>query len=109
MLLSTTSTLEGRTIREYRGVVFGEAISGIDFVKDIGANIANILGGRAKEYERELVDARADALREMMDRATRIGANAIVGVSVDVEAMGQGGMIMVSASGTAVVIEEERL
>lgn len=105
MLLSTTSTLEGRTIREYRGVVFGEAISGIDFIKDFGASITNILGGRAKEYESELIDARADALREMMERATKIGANAIVGVSVDVETMGQGGMILVSASGTAVVIE----
>lgn len=105
MLLSTTSTLEGRNIIEYRGVVFGEAISGIDFIKDFTANITNILGGRAKEYEKELIDARADALREMMDRAAKIGANAIVGVSVDVETMGDGGMILVSASGTAVVID----
>ena len=105
MLLSTTSTLEGRRILEYRGVVFGEAISGINFVKDFGASITNFLGGRSAEYEDELINARADALKDMMDRASRIGANAVVGVSCDVESMGQGGMLLVAVSGTAVVID----
>lgn len=106
MLISTTSLLEGKTIKEYRGVVFGEAISGIDFLKDFTANIANRLGGRVEEYEQEIVDARADAINEMMARAKKIGANALVGVTIDVETIGENGsMIMVTASGTAVVVE----
>ena len=106
MLISTTPSLEGKTIKEYRGVVFGEAINGINFMKDFTANIANFIGGRAKEYEQELVDARAQALSEMTERAGRIGANAVVGVKVDIETIGQNGsMIMVVASGTAVVTD----
>lgn len=109
MILSTTSSLDGKTIKEYRGIVFGEVISGIDFVKDFTASITNFTGGRASEYEEELVLARADAISEMVERAKKIGANALVGVKVDVESItvGEQGqmMIMVVATGTAVVTE----
>ncbi len=109
MILSTTSTLEGKTIKEYRGIVFGETISGIDFVKDFTASITNFIGGRASEYEEELVLARADAINEMIERAKKVGANALVGVKVDVESITVGErnqmMIMVVATGTAVVTE----
>ncbi len=109
MLISTTPSIDGKTIKEYRGVVFGEVINGINFTKDFMANITNFIGGRSEEYEQEIVDARADALTEMSERAEKIGANAIVGVKVDYEpiSIGERGasMIMVTASGTAVVLE----
>lgn len=109
MLLSTTSSLDGKIIKEYRGIVFGEVISGINFIKDFTASITNFTGGRASEYEEELVSARADAISEMIERAKKIGANGLVGVKVDVESItvGEQGqiMIMVVATGTAVVIE----
>lgn len=110
MTISTTSSLEGKKIKEYRGIVFGEAISGIHFVKDFTAGITNIVGGRAEEYEQELVNARADAINEMIERAKKIGANALVGVKIDVEAVGSSersviSMVIVHASGTAVVVE----
>lgn len=106
MIISTTSVLDGKKIKEYRGVVFGEAINGIDFMKDFAASITNFTGGRAKEYEEELVDCRATAINEMIERAKKVGANALVGVKIDIETIGQNGsMIMVIASGTAVVIE----
>jgi uncharacterized protein YbjQ (UPF0145 family) len=112
MVLSTTSLLEGKVIKEYRGIVFGEVISGIDFVKDFTASITNLTGGRASEYEEELVAARADAISEMIERAKKIGANGLVGVKVDVESItvGEKGqiMLMVVATGTAVIIEEEK-
>ena len=110
MLLSTTSSLEGKTIKEYRGVVFGEVISGINFMKDFTASIANFTGGRVSEYEEELVSARAEAISEMIERAKKIGANGLIGVGVDVESISVGEkgqlMLMVVAQGTAVVIEE---
>lgn len=105
MLISTTATLEGKNIKEYRGVVFGEVINGVNFMRDFSASITNIVGGRSAEYEEELINTRADALNEMIRRAEKIGANAIVGVKVDYETIGQGSMIAVIASGTAVVIE----
>lgn len=106
MIISTTSVLDGKKIKEYRGVVFGEAINGIDFMKDFAASITNFTGGRAKEYEEELVDCRATAINEMIERAKKVGANALVGVKIDIETIGpNGSMIMVIASGTAVVIE----
>ena len=107
MLITTTPTIEGKTIKEYRGVVFGEAISGINFIKDFSASIVNFTGGRAREYEEELVSARADAISEMMERAKKVGANALVGVRIDTETIDleNGSMIMIMASGTAVVIE----
>ena len=106
MLISTTSSIEGKAIKEYRGVVFGEVINGVNFMRDFSASITNVIGGRATQYEEELINTRADAINEMMKRAEKIGANAIVGVKIDYEPIGQGSMIAVIASGTAVVIEE---
>lgn len=106
MLISTTSSIEGKTIKEFRGVVFGEVINGVNFIRDFAADITNVLGGRATEYEEELIDTRAEALNEMIKRAEKIGANAIIGTKVDYETIGENGsMLMVVASGTAVVIE----
>lgn len=106
MLISTTTSIEGRKISQYRGVVFGEVINGVNFIKDFTAGIANMIGGRASHYEEELVNTRAQALTEMMKRAEQVGANAIVGVKVDYETIGEaGGMLAVIASGTAVVLE----
>ncbi|MBR3055953.1 YbjQ family protein [Candidatus Saccharibacteria bacterium] len=109
MLLSTTTTIEGKKIAEYRGIVFGEVVNGIDFTKDIMASIINIAGGRSEEYEQEIIDARADAITEMSKRAEKIGANAIVGVKIDYEPISTGNsgasMLIVTASGTAVVLE----
>lgn len=105
MIITTTTTIEGRPIKEYKGIVFGEVISGIDFIRDFAAGLTNIFGGRSGSYEEELTAARANAMNEMQQRALQMGANAIVGVDIDYEVLGQGGnMIMVTASGTAVVI-----
>ena len=109
MLMSTTSTLEGKKIKEYRGIVFGEVVNGVNFTKDFLASITNFVGGRSKEYEEEIVNARADAVKEMMDRAKKIGANGLVGVKVDVETISvneNGVMLLVVASGTAVIVED---
>ncbi len=106
MLISTTHNLEGKNIKEYKGVVFGEVVNGINFIKDFTINITNAIGGRASEYEDELIESRADALSEMMKRAEKVGANAVIGVKVDYEPIGENGyMLMVVASGTEVVIE----
>lgn len=106
MIISTTSSIEGKQIKEYRGVVFGEVINGVNFMRDFTASITNVIGGRATEYEEELIDTRAEAINEMIKRAEKIGANAIIGVKVDYETIGQAGsMLMVVTSGTAVVIE----
>lgn len=106
MLVTTTPSVEGRKIVDYRGIVFGEVIAGVDFIKDIAAGLRNFFGGRAGAYEGELVEARESALAEMSDRASALGANAVIGVDIDYEVLGQGGnMLMVTASGTAVVIE----
>lgn len=106
MIITTTPSVEGRHIREYRGVVFGEVISGVDFVRDMAASLTNIFGGRSISYEEELVKARENALREMEQRALQMGANAVVGVDIDYEVLGaNNGMLMVTASGTAVVVD----
>lgn len=106
MILTTTNTVEGRKIVEYRGIVCGEVISGVDFIKDFAAGLTNFFGGRSKSYEDELVQAREGALAELRERAYQIGANAVVGIDIDYEVLGQGGnMLMVTASGTAVVVE----
>ena len=108
MLLSTTSTIESKTIKEYRGIVFGQAINGINVIKDFTANITNYIGGRVTEYEEEIVNARADAIKEMIERAEKIGANALIGVKIDIEPINvgeNGNMLIVHASGTAVIIE----
>lgn len=103
MLLSTTSVIEGRPVREYLGVVTGETIIGANFVKDFLAGIRDIVGGRSGSYERVLREAKDTAMREMEERAARIGANAVIGIDIDYETMGQNGsMIMVTCSGTAV-------
>lgn len=105
MIITTTPTIEGKPIREYKGVVFGEVVAGVDFVKDFAAGLSNFFGGRSGSYEGELIQARADAMHEMQDRAEKMGANAVVGVDVDYEVLGSGNnMLMVIASGTAVVI-----
>ena len=106
MLISTTSILEGRRVKQYIGLVSGEAILGANIFRDVFANIRDIVGGRSAAYEKELRNAKEIALDEMKQQAASLGANAIIGVDLDYETIGQsGGMLMVSASGTAVVIE----
>lgn len=105
MIVTTTNSVEGRPIREYRGIVFGEVVSGVDMFKDIGASFRNMFGGRSAGYEEELQQARDEAIAEMCQRAEAAGANAVVGVDIDYEILGaDNGMLMVSASGTAVVV-----
>lgn len=108
MLITTTPSVDGYTAARYHGIVFGEVISGVDFIRDFTAGIRNIVGGRSKGYEDELVEAREDALREMAERAEALGANAVVSVDVDYEVLGQGNMLMVTASGTAVELVARR-
>jgi uncharacterized protein YbjQ (UPF0145 family) len=106
MIITTTPTVEGHTILEYKGIVFGEVINGIDFVKDFAAGLTNFFGGRSNSYEGELIMARENAIREMENRAVAVGANSIVGVDIDYEVLGtSNNMIMVTASGTAVIID----
>lgn len=106
MILSTTPSLEGKTIVEYKGIVVGEVVAGVNFVKDFAAGLSNVFGGRSGSYEGELIQARKEALRELEERALALGANAVVGLDLDYEVLGQGGnMLMVTASGTAVVIQ----
>lgn len=103
MILTTTPTIEGRTIVEYKGVIFGEVIVGVNFLKDFAAGIRDLIGGRSNTYEQELVEARRIAMEELRARAVAIGADAVVGIDIDYEVLGQGGsMLMVTASGTAV-------
>ena len=103
MILSTTPTIEGRRIVEYKGVVFGEVIAGVDFIRDIAASIRNFVGGRSGSYEEELIQARQQAMDEMRQRAEKLGADAVVGIDIDYEVLGaNNGMLMVTASGTAV-------
>ncbi len=104
--LTTTSSIEGRKILEYKGIVFGEVISGVDFVKDFTAGLTNFFGGRSGSYEGELQKAREQALAELQQRAAALGANAVVGVDLDYEILGaSANMLMVSTSGTAVLVE----
>ena len=106
MLMVTTPTLEGKTIQEYKGVVVGEAIMGANLFKDIFASIRDIVGGRSGAYEEELTKARDVAFEELQERAKALGANAVVGIDLDYEVVGQqGSMLMVSISGTAVIID----
>lgn len=103
MILTTTPTIEGRTIVEYKGVVFGEVIAGVNFLRDFAASIRNIVGGRSGSYEEELITARTQAMEEMASRAARLGADAVVGIDIDYEVLGENNaMLMVTASGTAV-------
>jgi uncharacterized protein YbjQ (UPF0145 family) len=106
MIQSTTPSIEGKQIIKYHGVVTGEAILGANIFKDIFASIRDIVGGRSAAYEEELQKARIIAFEEMSQQATDLGANAIVGIDIDYETVGaQGGMLMVSVSGTAVSIK----
>lgn len=107
MILTTTPTIEGRTITEYKGVVFGEVIIGVNLLKDFAASLRDIFGGRSNTYENELVEARESAMREMRTRAQALNADAIVGIDIDYEVLGQNGsMLMVTASGTAVKLRD---
>ena len=106
MIISTTPSLEGNKIVKYLGLVTGESIIGANIFKDIFASITDIVGGRAGSYERVLKEAKDNALAELQENAVRLGANAVVGIDLDYETIGQNSsMLMVSASGTAVVVE----
>ena len=105
MILTTTPNIEGYKILEYKGRVTGETIIGANFIKDFLAGIRDIVGGRSKSYEKVLQEGKETSVREMMQRAQELGANAIVGIDIDYETVGQGGsMLMVACSGTAVRI-----
>lgn len=106
MIVTTTPSVEGRRITEYKGVVFGEVIAGVNFVKDFVAGLSNFFGGRSGTYEEELINARQQALDEMEQRAAQLGADAVVGVDIDYEVLGaDNGMLMVTANGTAVRLD----
>ncbi len=108
MIVTTTPSVEGKRVSRYLGVVTGEAILGANIFRDFFAGITDIVGGRAGAYETELRKAREIAMREMTDDAKRLGGNAVVGADLDYETIninGGGGMLMVTASGTAVVVE----
>jgi uncharacterized protein YbjQ (UPF0145 family) len=106
MTITTTPTIEGKRIRDYRGIVTGEAILGANIFRDLFAGLRDIVGGRSAAYEKELRNAREVAMAEMSAAAKDLGANAVVGVDLDYEVLGQSnGMLMVSISGTAVIVE----
>ena len=106
MLMTTTPNIEGKHIVRYCGIVAGEAILGANLFKDLFAGIRDLVGGRSGTYERELQRARDIAMKELADRAAELGANAIIGIDLDYEVLGErNGMLMVSASGTAVIAE----
>jgi uncharacterized protein YbjQ (UPF0145 family) len=104
VLLSTTTVLEGRPVTRYLGIVTGEAIIGANIFRDLFAAVRDVVGGRSATYEKALGEAREVALAEMQRRAVELGANAVIGIDIDYEVLGQNnGMLMVSVSGTAVV------
>ena len=103
MIVTTTALVEGRPVQEYLGIVTGEVIVGANIVRDLFASITDIVGGRSGKYENVLARAREEARAEMQARAGELGGNAVIGVDLDYEVLGQNGsMLMVSASGTAV-------
>lgn len=106
MLLTTTNVIEGHKIKEYKGLVNGEVILGTSIIRDFIASFTDMVGGRSSSYENVLVTGRENALKEMSERAAQMGANAVIGIDIDYETIGECSMMMVSASGTAVVIEE---
>ncbi len=103
MIITTTPNIEGRPIAAYHGLVVGEAIMGANFIRDFFASVRDVVGGRAGAYEAKLQDARDAATRDLEDRARKLGANAVVGVDLDYEVVGES-MLMVSISGTAVTV-----
>ena len=106
MILTTTATIEGKRITRYAGIITGEAIIGANIFSDFFAKVRDIVGGRAGAYENALADARKIAMEDMESAAVKLGANAVIGIDLDYEVLGQNnGMLMVSVSGTAVVIE----
>lgn len=106
MIITTTPSVEGKEIVQYKGIVFGEVIAGVNFVKDFTAGLTNFFGGRSSTYEEEVTNARTQALYELEQRAVALGANAVVGIDIDYEVLGaDNGMLMVTASGTAVVVQ----
>jgi len=106
MILTTTPSIEGRKVSDYKGIVTGEAILGANIMRDILGSVRDIIGGRAGAYEESLREAREMALQELKEEAAKLGADAVIGIDLDYEVIGQGGsMMMVSASGTAVVLE----
>lgn len=106
MLMTTTHTVEGKRVKQYLGVVVGEAVLGANVFKDMFARIRDIVGGRSGAYEEELGKAREIAFDELREHAAALGANAVIGIDLDYEVLGEsGGMMMVSVSGTAVVLE----
>ncbi|MDY0780475.1 heavy metal-binding domain-containing protein [Tenacibaculum sp. IB213877] len=103
MIITTTHTIENQPVQQYLGIVTGETIIGANFIKDFFAGIRDIVGGRSGSYEKVLREAKDGAMKEMIERANKLGANAIVGIDLDYETVGpNGGMLMVTASGTAV-------
>lgn len=105
MIITTTMHVENRPVQEYKGVVFGEVVEGRNFVKDFMSGIRNIVGGRSASYEDSLMKARQAALDEMAKRAKDLGANGVIGVSFEYNTLGQnGGMLMITCTGTAVVL-----
>ena len=107
MLTTTTPIIEGKRITKYYGIVTGETIVGANIFRDFFASIRDIVGGRSNSYEEVLRKAKNSALREMEDQAMRLGANAVIGVDLDYETVGQNGsMLMVTASGTAVFVQD---
>jgi len=105
MILTTTPSVEGKPVRDYLGIVMGEAIMGANIVRDLFASITDIVGGRSGAYEQKLAQAREVAIGEMSAAARKMGANAVVGIDLDYEVIREG-MLMVSASGTAVLVPE---
>jgi uncharacterized protein YbjQ (UPF0145 family) len=106
MLVTTTNTVEGKRIIDYKGLVAGEAILGANIFRDLFASIRDIVGGRSASYERVMGDARKTAIADMTDKARELGANAVIGVDIDYETLGaNGSMLMVTACGTAVKLE----
>jgi len=105
MIVTTTPTVEGRPVKDYLGLVTGEVIVGANLFRDLFASITDIVGGRSGKYEEVLARARTEAVEEMTEQARQLGGNAVVGVDIDYEVLGQNGsMLMVSVSGTAVVL-----
>lgn len=106
MIITTTPSVEGKHITRYYGIVCGEVVAGVDFVRDIAAGLSNFFGGRSGSYEEELIKARGEAIDEMGRRAAAMGADAVVGAKLDYEVLGtNNGMLMVAVSGTAVKLE----
>ena len=106
MIITTTNNVPGMEIVEYKGLATGEVVAGINFIKDIGAGIRNLFGGRVQGYESEIIQARTEALKELESRAAAMGANAVIGVRIDFDALGSNGnnMLLVTVTGTAVVV-----